>query len=182
MQGRVTPQCPTTKCNSLYYESVCCLIGVLQWITELGRVDITMETSAMDSMMAMPGEGHLEQLFHMFTYLGIKHNISMVFDTTETEFDNSHFVREYWSASAYGECKEDLPPNAPQSKIIGFTMIVFVDSGHDGEMTTRRSRTGFIIFINLASIYWFSNCQTSVEKSSFGSEFIMMKQCCKHVR
>ena len=79
----------------------------------------------------------------------------MVFDTTETEFDNSQFVREYWSASAYGECKEELPPNAPQSKIIGFTVRAFVDSDHAGELNTRRSRTGFIIFLKSAPIYWF---------------------------
>ena len=30
------------------------LIGVLLWITELGRVDITMEKSSMASMMDMP--------------------------------------------------------------------------------------------------------------------------------
>ena len=35
------------------------LIGVLQWITEIGRVDITMETSAISSIMDMRREGHL---------------------------------------------------------------------------------------------------------------------------
>ena len=53
-----------------------------------------MKTSAMTSMMAMPREGHMEQLFNMFTYLRIKHNSLMVFDTTYTDIDNSQFVRE----------------------------------------------------------------------------------------
>ena len=34
-----------------YYQS---LIGTLQWIVELGRVDITCEVSMMAFMMAMP--------------------------------------------------------------------------------------------------------------------------------
>ena len=50
----------------------------------------------MASMMAMPIEVHLEQLFHMFTYLRIKHNILMVFEPTEPDIDDSWFVREYW--------------------------------------------------------------------------------------
>ena len=64
----------------------------------------------MASMMAMSIEGHLEQLFHMFAYLRIKHNSSMVFDPTEPDIDDSQFVCEEWSASVYGECKGKLPP------------------------------------------------------------------------
>ena len=165
--------------DAAYFQS---LIGILRWICELGRIDITMETSALASMMASPREGHLEQLYHMFAFLKIKHNSSMVFDPSEPDIDESQFTREDWSASAYGECKEEIPPNMPEPKGVGFTMRAFVDSDHAGELTTRRSRTGFIIFLNSAPIYWFSKRQTSVETSSFGSEFIAMKQCCEYVR
>ena len=37
----------------------------------------------------------------------------MVFDLTEPDIDDYHFVRKDWLTSAYGECKEELPPNAP---------------------------------------------------------------------
>ena len=119
-----------------------------------------METSEMASMMSMPTEDHLEQVFHMFAYLIIKHNISMVFDPTDTRIDDSQFVFEDWYASAYGDCKEYLPPNAPQLKGIGFIMRVFIDSDHASELITRRSRMGFIIFINSSPIYWFLRRQT----------------------
>ena len=172
-----TPELQTAQ--AAYFQS---LIGVLRWIVELGRVDITMETSAMASMMAMPRQGHLEQVFHMFAYLKTKHNSSMVFDPTEPDIDESQFERENWSATVYGECKEELPPNMPEPKGVGFTMRAFVDSDHAGDISTRRSRTGFIIFLNSAPIYWFSKKQTCVETSSFGSEFIAMKQCCEYIR
>ena len=61
-------------------------------------------------------------------------------------------------------------------------MRAFVDSDHAGDLTTRRSRTGYIVFLNSAPIYWFSKQQTSVETSSFVSEFIAMKQCCEYIR
>jgi len=102
--------------EAAYYQS---LIGVLRWITELGRIDITMETSAMASMMAMPRQGHLEQLYHMFAYLKLKHNSSMVFDPTEPDIDDAQFVREDWSATVYGECKEEVPSNMPEPRGIG---------------------------------------------------------------
>ena len=60
-------------------------------------------------------------------------------------------------------------------------MRVFVDSDHAGDMITRGSRTGFLIFLNNAPIYWFSKKQGSCETSSFGSEFIAMKSCCEYV-
>ena len=36
--------------------------------------------------------------------------------------------------------------------------------------------------MNCVPIYWWSKKQNSVESSSFGSEFISMKQCCEYVR
>ena len=39
-----------------------------------------------------------------------------------------------------------------------------------------------MVFLNSAPIYWFSKKQTSVETSSFGSEFCAMKQCCEYIR
>lgn len=47
---------------------------------------------------------------------------------------------------------------------------------------TRRSRTGFFVFLNCALVHWMSKKQTSVESSSFGSEFVAMKQCCEYLR
>jgi hypothetical protein len=36
--------------------------------------------------------------------------------------------------------------------------------------------------LNNAPIYWYSKKQTSCETSSFGSEFVAMKQCCEYIR
>ena len=58
----------------------------------------------------------------------------------------------------------------------------FVDSDHAGDSITRRSRTGFVIMLNRAPTHWFSKKQTSVQTSSFGSEFVAMKSCCECVR
>ena len=165
--------------DAAYFQS---LIGVLRWIVELNRVDICMETSALASMMAMPREGHLAQVYRMFSFLRSHHNAVMVFDPTPPEIDSSSFTDEDWTTSAYGECKEEIPNNAPKPRGIGFTMRAFVDSDHACDTVTRRSRTGYIIFLNSAPIYWYSKKQTSIETSSFGAEFIAMKLCCEYIR
>ena len=141
-----------------------------------------METSALALMMALPRKGHLDAVFHMFAFLRNKHNAVMVFDPSEPDLDESQFPKEDWSATPYGECCEEIPGNAPPPRGIGFTMRAFVDSDHAGDLVTRRSRTGFIIMLNSAPIYWYSKKQTSCKTSSFGSEFIAMKQCCEYIR
>ena len=57
-----------------------------------------------------------------------------------------------------------------------------MDSDHAGDTITRRSRTGFIVWLNSAPVYWYSKKQGSCETSSFASEFIAMKQVCEYLR
>jgi hypothetical protein len=62
---------------------------------------------------------------------------------------------------------------------------LFVDSDHAGEQFTRRSRTGFVIYFNMAPIVWFSKHQPTVESSVFGAEFVAMKngiETCRGLR
>jgi hypothetical protein len=173
----VTPELNPEEAS--YYQSQ---IGVLRWVVELGRVDLAIEVSAMASQMAMPRQGHLNVLFQMFAFLKGKHNSQMVFDPTVPEINESCFPLEDWSSTPYGNFKESIPGNAPEARGRGFVIRAFVDADHAGDCLTRRSRTGFIAYLNSAPIHWFSKKQTSVETSSFGSEFIAMKQCCEYLR
>jgi hypothetical protein len=61
-------------------------------------------------------------------------------------------------------------------------MGVFVESDHVGDLMTWRSRSGFIVCLNNAPIYWYSKKQNSCETSTFGSEFVAMKQATEYVR
>ena len=175
----VTPE--LGEADASYYH---CLIGVLRWIVELGRVDIDVEVSMMSSHLALPREGHLKELYHIFAYLKAHSNAEMVFDPTPIDFDRNLFERQDWSYSSYGyeSLEEELPLNMPTPHGQSMTMRVFVDADHAGEVVTRRSRTGFIVFLNGAPIYWSSKKQNSVETSTFGSEFVAMKQATEYVR
>ena len=123
----------------------------------------------MASMRAMPLQVHLDKLFHIFAYLKLKHNSSMVFNPTEPDIDETQFPCENWSSSVYGEVEEEIPGNAPEPRGIGFMMCAFVDLDHAGDVSTCWSRTGFLVFLNSAPIYWFSKKKTCIETSSFSS-------------
>ena len=78
--------------------------------------------------------------------------------------------------------KEVLPPYMPASRGRGFVIRVFVDADHAGDEFTRRSRTGFIVYINNAPVYWYSKRQGSVESSTYQAEFTAMKEAAEYVR
>jgi hypothetical protein len=166
----VSPKLDPERAN--YYMS---LIGILRWSVEIGRMDITCEVSMMSSHMALPREGHLTQLFHMFAYLKKKHNSRMVFDPRYPFVDESRFKADCDWKVMYGNAKEALPPDAPPARGKEVVIRHYVDADHAGECLTRRSRTGFITFLNMAPMDWFSKRQNSVETSTFGSEFTALK-------
>ena len=155
-------------------------------MVELGRVDITTEVSMLLSCLALPREGHLKQLFWMFSYLEKQHNSEMIFDHTLSDVDYAEFPKQGWDKTVYanerGKLKEEVPTNLPNPLGKGFVMRVFVDSGHAGDQVTRRLQTGFLIYLNNALIYWTSKKKTTVETSSFGSKFMVMKHATEYVR
>ena len=97
----------------------------------------------MASMMAMPQKGHLDQLYHIFSYLKRKYDSEIVFDPTVPVIDADQFPKYNWNHTLYKNSRENIPGNAPGAKGIGFMIVVFVDSDHAGDCITRRSRTGF---------------------------------------
>jgi hypothetical protein len=143
-------------------------IGVLRWAIELGRIDITAEVS----MLAAPRHGHLQALFHIFSYLS-KH------DRTKLVFDNGYIkvtdeVEADWT-SFYPDAKEHIPTNMQEARGKPVQMICFVDADHAGDQVTRRLRTGVLSYLNRSPILWYSKKQGSVETSTFGSEFVALK-------
>jgi hypothetical protein len=83
------------------------------------------------------------------------------------------FIKTDWK-SMYGDVKEMVPSDAPIPPGKKVDLRLFVDSDHAGEQFTRRSRTGFVIYLNMAPIVWFSKRQTTVESSVLGAEFVAM--------
>jgi hypothetical protein len=70
----------------------------------------------------------------------------------------------------------------PEPRGLGYVMGAKVDAENASDTVSRRSRTGFLVYLNCVLVHWLSKKQTSVESSSFGSEFIAMKQCCEYLR
>ena len=148
---------------------------------EIGRIDIITEVSTLSSYLAQPREGHLEAVLHIFAFLKKKHNSTMIFDPTYPVINEDDFKDCDWS-NFYGDVKEAISPNAPKSRGKEVDLRLFVDSSHADDRRTRRSRSGYFIFLNMAPIAWLSKKQATIETSVFGAEFVAMKLGVEHIR
>ena len=62
-----------------YFQTI---IGMMQWMVEIGRIDIATEVSLLSLHLAYPQEGHREAALHVMAYLQAKHNSRLIFDPT----------------------------------------------------------------------------------------------------
>ena len=99
----------------------------------------------------------------MFKY--IKHNVTtgwLIFDPLDYEInwvpirpDELHPTeRAQVMKDLYPDAEDPLPNNIPEHRGEPVNINVFVDSDHAGNVVTRRSHTGIMIFINMAPIQW----------------------------
>jgi len=109
----------------------------------------------------------------------------LYFDPQEPEIDHDWFEGDSPDVfkDQYRDAHEQMPPEylLPQPRGRSVTTTAYTDASHAANKVTRRSHTGFIIFLNKAPIIWFSKRQNTVEASTFSSEFIATKICIEYI-
>ena len=118
----------------------------------------------MAQHMAAPRVGQLGQVFHILGYLKAHGRSKLVLDPA--------YILMNLASEFYPYAKEQLPPNAPEPRGNPIMISCFVDADHAGNLVTRCSNSGIIIFCNKAPVIWYSKCQNTIETSTFGSEFV----------
>jgi Reverse transcriptase (RNA-dependent DNA polymerase) len=164
----------TDECDADYASRYQNLIGVLRWAVELGRIDIYTEVALLSQHLALPRMGHLEAVYHVFAYLNKHEKSRIIFDPTDPVPVTPASHRPDWS-SFYQQLEEELPPKMPEPLGNPVTVHVFVDANHAGNVVTRRSHTGILLFVQNSPIQWLSRRQNTVETSTFGSEFVALR-------
>ena len=160
------------------------LIGELRWAIEIGRVDIHTEVSILSAYQASPRRGHLEQVIHIYAYLKKYKKLTLYFDPRVPELGDISTFDSHTSEifkEQYRDAEEQVPSNMPPPRGRMVNTTAYVDASHAANKMTRRSHTGFIIFVNRAPIIWYSKRQNTVESSTFSSEFIALKTCMESI-
>ena len=94
------------------------------------------KVSLLSSFLENPRRGHIESIFHIFSYLYSKHNARMVFDPTYPEIDMRNFKTYDWK-ELYGSATEALQPDAPITLGNQVDLRLYVDLDQAGDKSTR---------------------------------------------
>ena len=179
-----TPECDDKKIT-LYQN----LIGICRWMCELGRLDILLEVNLLSQYMVSPRIGHLRQLINIFSYLK-QHDRSWIVINPE-KFDIEWIpirdeadpeTRSLLMKRIYPDSEDPDPPGMPVALGGSIQLTCFCDANHAGNIITRRSQTGIIIFANMTPLTWISKKQNTVESSTFGSEFVALKHATEIIK
>ena len=117
----------------------------------------------------------MDAAIHVMSYLRQKHNTRLMLDPSYPRNNKDAFIDDADWSQFYRDAKEALHSNAPKPLGKEIELRMFVDSDHAGDKSSRRSRTGFMIFMNMALINFVSKKQATVETAVFGAEFVAMK-------
>ena len=150
-------------------------------MVEIGRLNICCEVSMISLHLALHKKGHMAKVFHIFVYLKKHHNTRLMFDPSYPAINPDTFQHHDWT-KIYDNVKKIIPLDMPKPLGKEVIMHYFIDAYHVGKILTRRSRIYFIIFLQMAPIYYFSKHQNSLETSTFGSEFMATKHATEEIR
>jgi hypothetical protein len=103
-------------------------------VVELGHINIAMEVSMLVSHSACPRVGHLDVVFHAFSYIN-QYNKVVWSEADQLDYNWTDFYGDDWEA---------IPVNAPKPLGATVQMTAFVDVDNAGNMLTRRSHTGVL--------------------------------------
>ena len=91
----------------------------------------------------------MEAALHVMSYLKGRHNYRLALDPSYPTIDESKFNSNADWTAFYGDVTEAVPPNAPEPRGKEVDKRMLVDSDHAGDKSTRRSRTGYMIFCTI---------------------------------
>jgi hypothetical protein len=113
------------------------LIGMLNWVVTIGRLDVAHATMSLSRFSACPRKGHLERVLKVFGYLKRRPNRRIAVDSSDPDyvgFDND-FAKDYVQilGEDYPEATEAVDTNLPPALVDELTVTAFVDSDHPHE-------------------------------------------------
>ncbi len=151
------------------------LVGCAQWAVTLGRFDIQYATNTLARYGAKPREGHFRRMLRVFGYLKSHNRARILMDPSDPVYDGFTFVDNDW-AGLYAGSEEDIGPDTPEPVDDRELQItIYVDATHASDMDTRRSVTGYVVFLGCTPISWYSKRQNTIESSTYSSELVALR-------
>ena len=157
------------------------LIGALQWVITLGRLDIATAVMTMSSFRFAPRQGHLDRLKRIYGYLSKMRHGAVRFRTGSPDFSAIPLTEYDWERSIYGKVSEMVPDDAPTPYGPRVTITTYVDANLCHDMITGRSVTGVLHLLNQSIIDYYTKKQPRVETATYGSEYMAARTATEQI-
>jgi len=161
------------------------LIGMLNWIVCLGRMDVAFSVTSLSRFSACPRKGHLSRVLRIFGYLKKYKNRRIVINSDDPIVIGGKDVLKLnfqdLLQSQYPDATEEID-KVPKPLVAEMDITAFVDSDHAHDKVTRRSITGLLILVGSTPVYFSSKRQGAIATSTYGAEFCAMKTAVEEVQ
>ena len=157
------------------------MVGQLQWLVTLWRFDIHAQVATMSRFRAAPRQGHMDRLKRIYSYAIRTKDYAISFSTDQPDYSFLPDQDFEWTYSVYGNDQEILPDNMPDPLGEAVTTMTAMDANLNHCLTTGKSLTGCLHFVNKIPVDWYSKKQATVETPTYGSEFVAAKTATKQI-
>ena len=158
------------------------MLGALQWIVSLGRLDVATAVMTMGSFRVAPREGHLRRLRRIYGYLARMKHGTIRYRTGIPDYSQLQAEEFDWKKSIYGNVTEMLPTDAPPPMGKEVVQSTYVDANLMHNVITGHSVTGSLHLLNQTPIDFYTRKQATVETSTYGSEFVAAKTAVQQIQ
>ena len=160
------------------------LIGILQWIVTIGRIDICYAVNSMSRFNQCPRVDQIRHVTGIFYYLRKYPNnsIKICADFIDLNKMGAKKVIRKGEWNDYYRVIEEMDEKHPKPVGNPVETTIFVDSNWAGDTDNRRSTSGIVAFVNNTPYRWFAKKQDSTNCSSFTAEFSAMRKAVELAR
>ena len=157
------------------------MVGQLQWLVTFGRFDIHAQVATMPRFRAAPRQGHMARLKRIYSDAIRTKDYAIKFRTEQPDYSFLPDQDFDWTYSVYDNVHEILPDDMPDPLGKAVTTTTTMDANLNHCLATGKSLTGCLHFVNKTPVDWNSKKQETVERATYGSEFVAAKTATEQI-
>ena len=127
---------------------------------------------SLSRFRAHPRKGHLDRAKRIVGYLLFLHDGAIRFRPGEPDFSSLKDQEYNWTRSVYSGACEQIPHDIPKPLGKHVQTTHYVDANLHHDLATRKAVTAALHFLNQTPIDAYTKRQSTVETSTYGSEFV----------
>ena len=155
--------------------------GQLQWLVTLGSFDIHAQEATMSKLRAAPRQGHMDRHKRIYFYAIWTKDYVIRFTTDQPDYSFLPDQDFDWTNSVYSNAQEILPNYMPEPLGEAVITTTTLDSNLNHCLSSGKSLTGCLHFVNKTPVDWYPKKQATVETATYGSEFVAAKTATEQI-